>query len=303
MPTELRKAESPEMQKNIRIVRKMTSGMGFDENMGKVNWKAVRLISGIGYLFSPKEKGVKFRKYKYSDCSFETAVPEKLQSQNLIIYLHGGGFVSGSASASRGYASMLAAYSGCQVISADYSLAPEKPFPHGFNDCCNVVERAGQMFPGAKTALVGESAGANLFVAAALKLGKKISSVTVHSPFMDFTGSLDRSEHEIDDFTVKVGCLKPLNEIYVGDNRADAPYISPIYGDFTDFPPTFITCDTNETLYADSAWLYRKLTEQGTDVRMIEMQGAFHAFATIGTGSPETARILSESVEHILSSF
>lgn len=55
---------------------------------------------------------------------------------------------------------------------------------------------------------IGESAGANLCIAVALKMKDKVSSVIVHSPFVDFTGSLERSEHEIDDF-----------------------------------PPTFITCD------------------------------------------------------------
>ena len=301
MPIEQRRAESPEMQKNIRVVRKMTGGMGFDENMGKVNWKAIRLISGIGYKFMPKEKGVKFRKYRYDDCRFEIAEPAEISSGNIVIYLHGGGFVSGSAASSRGYASMLAAYSGRRVMSVDYSLAPEKPFPYGFDDCCRALERAERMFPGVRPALVGESAGGNLCVCLALKYRDKISSVIVHSPFMDFTGSLDRSGYEIDDFTVKEGCLKPLNEIYVGSHPAQDPFVSPVYGDYTGFPPTFMTCDVNETLYADSLWLYNKLEGQGSDVRMIAMQGTFHAFATIGTGSPETKRILTETAEFIRS--
>lgn len=118
----------------------------------------------------------------------------------------------------------------------------------------------------------------------------------MHSPIIDFTGDIDRSEHEINDFTVKEGCLKPLNEIYVGDNKPDNPYISPLFGDFSDFPPTFITCDYNETLYADAKALYKKCEQIGVDVELVEVKDTFHVFATIGTGTPETKQILEENI-------
>lgn len=304
MSIEIRKAESEEIKRNIQTVKRMTRGMSFDENMGKVNWRLVRLISNFGYKFMPKEKGVRFKKIKTADCRFEIVTPNKISNENIICYIHGGGFVSGSAGSSRGYSSMLAAHSGCIVVSVDYSLAPEKQFPHGFNDCCAAIEEIRQRFPKAKIALVGESAGANLCIAVALRTKNRIiSSVTLHSPFVDFTNQLDRSEHEIDDFTVKSGCLKALNEIYVGNNPADDPYTSPYYGDYTDFPPTFITCDYNETLFADSIWLYRKLEQTQIEVRMIQMKGAFHAFATTGTQTPETKKILLENIAFVKDKF
>ena len=146
-------------------------------------------------------------------------------SKNIIMYIHGGGFVSGNVSSSKGYSSMLAKYSGYKVIAVDYSLAPEHSFPKGFDDCYNAFCEIARLYPDAKIT--------------------KVACVLVHSPIIAFTGDIDRSEHEIDDFTVKEGCLRPLNEIYVGDNKADNPYISPLFGDFSDFPPTFITCDYN----------------------------------------------------------
>ena len=147
----------------------------------------------------------------------------QISDKNVILYIHGGGFISGSALASKGYSSMLAKYSGCRVIAVNYSLAPE---------------------------------------------------------------------HKVDDFTVKEGCLKPLNQIYVADN----PYISPLFGDFSGFPPTYITCDYNETLYADAKALYEKCEQSKVDVELVEVKGTFHAFATIGTGTPETKQILEENV-------
>lgn len=209
----------------------------------------------------PKEKGVKYKKIKLGNIKAIVSEYGQTSSENIILYIHGGGFVSGSAASSKGYCSMLAKYSGYKVIAIDYALSPKYAFPNGFNDCYNAFNEILKLHPNAKITLVGESAGASLCLSVALKAKstKKISCVLVHSPFVDFTDSLDRTEHKINDFTVKQGCLKPLNQIYVAGNKADNPFISPIFGDFSGFPPTFITCDYNETLYADSKALYDKL--------------------------------------------
>lgn len=295
---QIREAKSAEMKNNIRAVQKMTKGMGFDENMGKVNWSFVRVISNFGYQFMPKEKGVKYKKIKLGDTKAIVSEYGQTDNRNIVMYIHGGGFVSGSASSSKGYSSMLAKYSGCKVIAVNYSLAPEHPFPKGFDDCYKAFCKITELYPEARITLVGESAGANLCLALALKVKEmgKVSCVLVHSPIVDFTGSLSRTEHAVDDFTVKEGCLKPLNQIYVADNEADNPYISPIFGDFDQFPPTFITCDYNETLFADAKALYEKCKQFGVDVELIEVKGTFHAFATIGTGTPETKQILEENM-------
>ena len=100
MSFETREANSEEMKKNIKIVKSMTGKMGFDENMGKVNWKLVRIISNFGYSFMPKEKGVKVKKTKVSNIAIEVSTPDTLDNDNIIFYIHGGGFVSGSAKVS-----------------------------------------------------------------------------------------------------------------------------------------------------------------------------------------------------------
>ena len=105
MSIEIREANSLEMKKNIRTVKKMTTGMGFDENMAKVKWSAIRCISNFGYKFMPKEKVVKVHKIKLSNVKAEISEPIQLIYDDIILYLHGGGFVSGSASSSRGYCS------------------------------------------------------------------------------------------------------------------------------------------------------------------------------------------------------
>lgn len=303
MPIIIRTAASKEMKKNIKIVQAMTRGMRFDENMGKVNWKRVRKISNFGYQFMPREKGVTIYRIKVGNTVSEMTIPKNPVEDVVILYLHGGGFVSGSASASRGYASMLAKYSGYRVVAVNYRLAPEYPYPRGLDDCFRVYQSVSKRYPQSKIVLCGESAGANLAIAVALKARDhgyvNISSLIVHSPFMDFTDSLDRTKHEIKDITVQRGCLKALEELYVGAYDMLDPYISPLYASYEDFPPVFITCDYNETLYADAKALYDHLIQNEIDVTMILMRHSFHAFAAIGTGTPETTRILKENVEFI----
>ena len=303
MPIYSRKSYSEEFKKNIRIVKMMTRGMAFDENMSKVNWKAVRLISNIGYTFMPKEKGIKFYRIQMSHVNAEICVPYDLKEGVIIIYIHGGGFVSGSAGSSRGYASMLSKCSGYKTITVDYRLAPENKFPYGLKDCYVAYRNISKRYPDSKIVLVGESAGANLSIGVALKAGEagynNINAVILHSPFIDFSGSIKRDKSLIDDFTVKEGCLKALKNIYVGNASVKNKYVSPIYATYEGFPATYITCDENETLYADSMILYEKLISFNVNTILLKYRGTFHAFATIGNGSPETKQILEDNVRFI----
>lgn len=303
MSFETREANSEEMKKNIKIVKSMTGKMGFDENMGKVNWKLVRIISNFGYSFMPKEKGVKVKKVKISNINIEVSTPKDLQNEDIIFYIHGGGFVSGSAKSSRGYCSMLAKYSNSRVVAIDYSLAPDNKYPKAVNECFEIYRYLVNKYPNSNISLIGDSAGANLSLVIALKTikegVKKPCSIVLNSVISDFTGTLDRTIHLIDDFTVKDGFLKPLSEIYVGDKDCRNPEISPIWGINAELPPMLLTCDYNETLYTDSYSLYKKATELGINVEFIEMKNTFHAFATTGTATPETKQILEESCNFI----
>ena len=277
----------------------MTKGFEFDENMLTVNWSKARIVSKVGYTFIPKEKGVKGYRVRIGGTESEISIPENVKNDAIILYIHGGGFVSGSAFASRAYSSMLAKYTGYRVLSAEYRLSPENQFPDAIEDCYNILRVLRMKYPDAKIVLIGESAGGNLSLALGLKARdrgrRSIAAVIANSPLVDFTGSLARTEHEIDDFTVKPGFDIPMREAYVGSQNPKNPYISPVYGIYTNYPPVFLTCDYNETLFADSMAIYRKCRAAGVKVQMVQMKGAFHAFANMGTRTPETERILRDT--------
>ena len=303
MSIAIRSATSKEMKNSKNIVRILTKGRCFDENMLAVDWEKARIAPNLSYTFLPKEKGVKGYRIGIGGTISELLLPENVSDDVIILYMHGGGFVSGSASAVRSYCSMLASYSGYRVISAEYRLSPEYTFPEGIEDCYNILRVIRKKYPDSKLVLAGESAGGNLSLALALKARdrgrRSIVAVISHSPLVDFSGVLERDIHEVDDFTVKEGFLEPMKIAYAGDNDPTNPYISPYYGDYTDFPPLFLTCDYNEMLFADSMAIYKKCRDAKTPVKMVQMKGAFHAFATMGKRTPETERILAENVVFI----
>ena len=308
MSIEIREAKSSEIKKHIKVVKKMTSNMKFNENMDKVNWKLVRFFSNIGYMFMPKEKEVTYKKLKINGVNGILVTPNNIENNDdFILYIHGGGFVSGSAKGTKGYCSMLAKYSKCRVITIDYSLAPEKPYPNGLNDVYNYYLGLKEKYPNCKIALIGESGGANLCIATTIRLinNKKETPpcVVVHSPIIDLSGRVDRN-YKINDFTVRESSLKPLQKMYGGENNITDPEISPIYfKKYNKFPSIFITCDYNETLRADSEELYNKCIEGKVESKLIIMKNTFHSFATIGTSSPETKIILKENCDFINKSF
>lgn len=111
---------------------------------------------------------MRVEKISLNNISAEISTPRKMSSENIIMYIHGGGFVSGSPKATRAYCSMLAKYSGCRVISIAYSLAPEYTWSAPVDDCYAAYLGIRKMYPNAKIALTGESAGGNLVLATAI---------------------------------------------------------------------------------------------------------------------------------------
>ena len=296
-----RTAWSAEMEKNANTVGKMTGGASFAGDIANRNWKVLRVICDMGYSLMPKEKGIKVVQLDLDGIHGEMSLPKKQVSENIILYIHGGGLVSGSAKGTRAYCSMMSKYSGCRVVSIDYALAPENHHPAALNDCEKAFLALRKQFPRAKFAVQGESGGGYLTVALAIRLlndGYKAPECLVpHSPLCDFTFTIDRSYYDVHDITVSTEGLVPLQKIFCPESDVNDPELTVLnYPHFDQFPPTTITCDANETLRADAEALYRKLNDAGVDVTLLMYHGTFHAFAPIGTSSPETTELLIDNI-------
>lgn len=310
MAIEIREAVSKEMAKKKKFVGQATGGVMFGEGMEKTNWKLVRLMCNVGYSFMPKEKSVKFNKTNLNGIKAEISIPSKMKDENIIMYIHGGGLVSGSARATRGYCSMIAKHSGYRVVSINYALAPEHIYPDAIDDCEKAFLALHKMYPNSKICVTGESGGAYLTTALVIRLINKNeftpACIIPHSTLCDLDSTLDRSYYKIIDGTItSPEVIKYIVDVYAGKN-ADLtnPEITVKYFDkFDKFSPTVLTCDYNETLRADSEYMYKILNEAGVDVDLIMMKNTFHACSTIGTGSPETLKLMQDNIEFIRKCF
>ncbi|HAL74900.1 MAG TPA: hypothetical protein DCM45_07440 [Clostridiales bacterium] len=306
-----RQATSIQMKMTVEAMKMMSaqSGLVFSASPmgGKIDYQSVRSTMDAGYANFPIARGVAFADLNICPVHLELISPDTLRSNNIILYIHGGGFVCGSAKGSRGIASYLAAETGCRVVTVDYRLAPENPFPAGVDDCYTVYKALLANYPGSKIALAGESAGATASLVTTLRAMrdqvKLPAAVVLHSPVVT-VADINRKDLDTEDIIIGKDVDQALKGLLF-DEATDLqnPDLSPIYGDYHGFPPIFLTSDARETLSTDAQLLYDKVIASGAEITWIVVEGTFHAFGATGRGTPETAQILDESESFILKHF
>lgn len=254
----------------------------------------------------PTPKGVTFEKELLGGVETERITPPNILNDNIIFYIHGGGFVYGNAFTSRGYGSVLADECGMITYTISYRCAPEHKFPAGVDDCFSVYCELLKKYPGKKIALVGESAGGNLVLVTALRAkdeGVQMPAcIFSQSPSTHMDENLPSAKKNKDvDLVVPYENLSEILSTEYLEEGTDPkhPYVSPYYGDYTDFPPLKLTVDDSEVLFDDSDYLVKKVKEAGVDVDYQIMTGTFHTFPAIGRACPESKKILEETAQFI----
>lgn len=231
-----------------------------------------------------KPKSVQLRAAENCPLTGVWAIPENAAAQKVILYSHGGSYVSGSPATHEPIIARLAQQSGLAVFAYDYRLAPENPYPAALEDALTAVEyleAAG--YPTAQTAFCGDSAGGGLTLALVMALrdrGKTLpAAVCVISPWTDLTESNDShfANGAIDPL-ISSEELRDMALLYAGDHDLHEPYLSPLFGDFTGFPPTLIHVGTNEVLLDDSRELAVRMDAQGAEVDIDIYEGMWHVW-------------------------
>lgn len=222
----------------------------------------------------------------------------------VIYYVHGGGLVTGDRMTAGPYAGELALASGCPVVASSYRLAPEHPFPAGLDDVYATYRAIGERWPGASVAAIGDSAGAHYSLALAVKCLQEgvepPSSLVLNSVVADLSDTIERPDTPLE-LVVSNPALEELAKLYAPDVDRANPLVSPILADFEGLPPMRVVCDKDELLAPDARAVAEKARAAGIEVESVEYEGCFHAFTTLGTGAPESARELELSVAFMLS--
>lgn len=221
-----------------------------------------------------------------------------------LLYLHGGGYVIGSASTHRGLTGHLARASGCEVFTPDYRLAPEHPFPAALEDAeaawMALIERG---YRPEQMAVAGDSAGGGLSLALALRLRDKglplPSSITVFSPWTDLTQSqLYSPECEP---VLQAAWIEKCAALYAGVEARDNPLVSPVFGDFRGFPPLLIQVGSDEILLNDSERLARAARRDGVSASLEIYNGLWHVFQVHSGQLDRATEAVSVAGDHIRS--
>lgn len=225
-------------------------------------------------------------------------------TRGVILYLHGGGYIIGSSTTHRGLTGHLAKASGCEIITPDYRLAPEHPFPAALEDaeavyCALLAEGHSPKH----IAVAGDSAGGGLTIALAMKLrdsGQELpSSLTVFSPWVDLTQSnLYKPEREP---VLQAKWTEKAARLYAADNALTTPYISPVYGDLAKLPPLLIQVGSEEILLNDAERLAQTANRDDVDVRLEVYNSLWHVFQVHAGQLERSTSALEAAGTHIKS--
>lgn len=283
------------------IVEMMRKVKRMPKQEGAVDYAKRRAFVEARHAQQPTAPGVTFQEMELDGVAVVCAIPERQKGTGAALYIHGGGFVTGSANTSKGYASFLAKESGLRVYSVSYRLAPEHPAPAASDDCFSVYKAILSMHPGEKVALVGGSAGGNLCMVTALRAKEeKItlpSAIALFSPVTEQTGHLpSRRVNAQRDCTISGEIDQEIEHNYFPGQDPLQSMISPLYGDLHGLPPILIVADESEVLLDDSVLLAAYAKNAGADVELQITQGLFHDFPSVGPELPEATQVMADTV-------
>lgn len=232
----------------------------------------------------------------------EWLIPQGSDPERVILYFHGGGYVSGSCNDHRGLISKFAVYSGIANLVFEYRLAPENPFPAAVEDSLIAYEwLLSNGYKPKNILFAGESAGGGLCLATLLALKDRNivypAAAIAISPWTDLTCSSDSyrtknrlSPAPVDSWTV-------FSKYYIGADDGRNPLISPLFGNLHGLPPIFINSAMDDELYEDGEKFYKKAKDSGVDITFRAGKGMVHCYPLLAPMFREATEAMNEIVE------
>ena len=274
----------------------------FDFNSSIAGFRELCENGATRYAKIPKEITVK--EQVIEGIKAEWLVPDGANHERLILYVHGGGYVSGSCSDHRGFVSKFAKNTGVTNLVYEYRLAPENPFPAALGDSVKVYQwllKSG--FKPENILIAGESAGGGLCLAILLALKEQniplpVAAVAI-SPWTDLTCSSEsyRTKNKVS--LAPLNSWKVFSSYYIGNNQANNPLISPLFGDLKGLPPILINSGVDDELFEDGEKFYLKARSAGVDITFTAGIGMVHCYPLLAPMFSEATEAMSEIVNFV----
>lgn len=225
-----------------------------------------------------------------------TPRPERLVSdRHVLLDFHGGGLIFGGGEAAVSFnAKMMALRTGRVAYSVDYRMPPDAPYPAAIDDAMAAYRALLETRRPDEIVVSGISAGGN--VAAALLLRARDEGLPMPAAALLLTPEVDLTESG-DTFSTLAGLciLQPLmvvNRLYAAGADLSHPYLSPLFGDVSGFPPTFLQAGTRDTFLSNTVRLHRKLRAAGVRAELNVWEGMRHG--GFGGFTPEDREVSAE---------
>ena len=258
--------------------------------------RVLGLPGRTSFLFS---RAVSFEELQGVDLRGEWVIPvANFHEEKVLLYLHGGGYVSCTPQTHRPITTSLARLTYERVFALDYRLAPEATFPAAVDD----AERAFKwlMEIGVKPkniSIAGDSAGGGLVMALLLRLKTHEQPLPACaiclSPWVDLTGAASYDNAE----SCAMFCAEDVGEfaaLYLNGISPRKPEASPIFGDLEGLPPLLIQTSTTELLFDEAVCLHEKALKSGVDSTLRAYPGLPHVWQIFAGLIPEANAALRE---------
>jgi epsilon-lactone hydrolase len=228
------------------------------------------------------------------------AIPEQNRNR-LLFHVHGGGYVLGPGEAGTREAILAAAYGKFKVISIDYRMPPDHPYPAAMDDAMAAWKEVVKTTNPKNIAIFGTSTGGGMTLAMVLRAKKEglplPGATAPGTPWSDMTKTGDSFfvNEMVDNVLVSNdGWLGDAAKLYAAGTDLKDPMLSPVYGDYAGFPPTILTSGTRDLFLSNTVRVHRKLRQAGIVSDLHVFEGQSHAQYYADAFGPETKEHFAE---------
>jgi acetyl esterase len=213
--------------------------------------------------------------------------PASGQADRIYYHIHGGGWVLGAADTMEPLLENLADATNSVVVSVEYRLAPEHPYPAGPEDCEDgalwLVKNAKEKFGTHQLCIGGESAGAHLAVLTLLRMRDNhgysgFTAANLIYGCYDLSGTPSLMAWGSENLVLDTPTMQWFFEKFISGLDSHAPAISPIYANLQDLPPALFTVGTLDPLLDDSLFMFERWQAAGNSAELAVYPGGIHAF-------------------------
>ncbi len=223
------------------------------------------------------------------------------KDQYLLVHVHGGAFVFGAHRAATAEAVLLADACKMPVLSVDYRMPPDHPFPAAPDDVLAVWKAVLKGHDAARVVVGGTSAGGGLIMTTMLRCKAEglpmPAALFIGTPGADLskTGDSVFTNAEIDHVLGRYeGRIEACVRLYAAGRDLKEPLLSPVYGDMAGWPPAILVTGTRDLLLSATVRTHRKLRAAGVPAELHVYEGQSHADYLMGFPAPECRDALGE---------